>query len=381
MKKILLINFLALVLTLGIVGMTCTGSAVAKLQHDPPLTGVWEFTFTGVSLQGDPYPEEATSVVQVKLYNTWNHVLGMLGPDRLVGFREGETVSLTVHSHGGKDFDVKAGGIQSMGEMRLKLVNKDTLTGEGFSMFPAEDVSAFEVYRVTAIRTDLEEPVGWSPSELCKYLHLDDIIGDIFGDLTDGVFVPMDVCDICKDGGGYYVFGRNGPGPRLFATSTLYFPWETVFCSVRDYGFTLRSGGQAGEVEQLLQDLQYAEKLLDYLGVDASWLVDEVRSLFETYGQFAISIMYNKCTKFVTIFINLGLDTSTTVCDDIKSSSLVDKVKEVFGILGGGLNVKCGHSLGAGAHLRRDLVPDPTLHCSTPVIFLYLLGTINVNYN
>jgi hypothetical protein len=288
---------------------------------------VWEFTFTGMSLQGDPYPED-TSVVQVKLYDTGNQLLGMLGPDRLVGFREGKTVSLTVHSHGENDFDVKAGGIQSVGEMRLKLVNKDTLTGEGFSMIPGEDVSAFEVYQVTAIRTDLEEPVGWSPSELCKYLHLDTIIADIFGDLSDGVFEPMDTCDIGKDGGGYYVFGRNGPGPRLFATSTLYFPWESVVCSVRDYGFTLRSGGQAADVEELLQDLQYAEELLAYLGVDASWLVDEVRSLFETYGQFAISIMYNKRTKFVTIFINLGLDTSTTVCDDIKSSQLVKKVEE-----------------------------------------------------
>jgi hypothetical protein len=80
MKKILLNNFLALVLTLGIAGMTCTGSAVAKPQPWE-LTGVWEFTFTGMSLQGDPYPED-TSVVQVKLYDTGNQLLGMLGPDR-----------------------------------------------------------------------------------------------------------------------------------------------------------------------------------------------------------------------------------------------------------------------------------------------------------
>jgi hypothetical protein len=389
MKKILLNNFLALVLTLGIAGMTCTGSAVAKSQHDPPpkaeqweLTGVWEFTLTGMSLQGDLYPE-ATSVVQVKLYDTGNQLLGMLGPDRLVGFREGKTVSLTVHSNGENDFDVKAGGIQEAGEMRLKLVNKDTLTGQGVSMSPAEGLSGFDVFQVTAIRTDLEEPVSWSPSELCKDLDLGDIIADIFGDLSDGIFEPMDPCDISKDGEGYYVFGTNGPGPRLYATTTIYFPWKwDTFCSVRDYGFSVSSGGSAGQVQTLLDDLKDAEKLLAYIGIDASSLVNELSFLFDHYGEFAISFMYNMNTGFTTMFINLGLDTPYTseVCYDIQWNPVVQKIKEAFD-LGGGLNIKCGHNLTAGANLKRSVIPDYKLQCSTPVGFFYLLGTIEVNYN
>ena len=382
MKKILLNNFLALVLTLGIAGMTCTGSAVAKPQPWE-LTGVWEFTFTGMSLQGDPYPED-TSVVQVKLYDTGNQLLGMLGPDRLVGFREGKTVSLTVHSHGENDFDVKAGGIQEAGEMRLKLVNKDILTGEGFCMSSAEGLSAFEVYRVTAIRTDLEEPVSFSPSDLCKDLQLDDIIADILGDVTDGMFEPMDVCGISKVGEGFYVFGRNGPGPRLYATTALYFPWKwCANCQLKDYGFSVSSGGSAGQVQTLLDDLKDAEDLLAYLGItDAKWLVDELTYLFHEFGEFAISFMYNMHTGFVTIFINLGLDTpySSDVCYDIKWNPVVQKIIKAFD-LGGGLNIKCGHNLTAGAHLKRSVIPDYKLQCSTPVVFFYVLGTIEVKYD
>ena len=106
----------------------------------------------------------------------------------------------------------------------------------------------------------------------------------------------------------------------------------------------------------------------------------ELLSWYSQYGEFALSVGTSKNTGFTTLYVNTGVNARPGICSAIQNSSVVSAISRVFSY-GSGFAVKCGSSIDDTYVLRRSVVPDPTLHCSTPIGFLYLFGTINVRYN
>lgn len=105
-------------------------------------------------------------------------------------------------------------------------------------------------------------------------------------------------------------------------------------------------------------------------------------AVFSQVPQFAISLGVSTNTLFVTLYITLGENVSSNVCSQIQNSALVRDIQAVFD-RGHGFTIKCGQSIGDTYDLKRQIIPSFTwpLDCTTPVMFMYVLGTINVNYN
>lgn len=349
------------------------------------LTGDWNFTLTPLDANGNP--GQSNISIQMSLQESSSMVYATCcGGERLFGNREGKDLRLQFLSHGVTDRDIKAGGVETAGGMDLKVKDNKTLQGEAVVIATGEGVDVFTRFAVTARRG--QGGVGWSPSNICEDLHLGDLLSDLFSDATDEAFAPMDVCDANKNGGGYYIFGHTGPGDpsRPFATTTVYVPVELSGCPVyhsdRNYSFSVCSGGTIDTLEQLEAALQNAAKFLALFHVNAQQLVNDVDAMFSQVPQFALSIGVNPYDLETTLFISLGSNVSTDVCATINNSPLVADIFHAFW-RGHGWHVLCGQCVTENYDLRRQIVPsfEWPLNCTSPVAFMYILGTVNVNYN
>lgn len=358
--------------------------ASAPAQGAKPLTGDWTFILKPMDAQGNPAQDGIS--LQMSLQESGSLVYATWGGERLLGHREDKKLHLQFLSHGVRDTDVKSGGVQNVGGLELKLKANDTLEGEAVVVTPGEGADVFTRFEVTARRG--QRSVGWSPGSICNDLHLGDLVSYVFEDATEEAFAPMNACDASKDGGGYYVFGHTGPGDpsRPFATTTVYVPIELSGCpfyhSDRTYSFTISNGGTIDTVQELEAALQAAARFLALFHVNAETFIQHVDAAFSQVPQFAISIGPSTNTYFVTLYINLGDNVPSSVCSQIQNSALVQDIQQVFD-RGHGFTIQCGHSISDSYDLKRQIIPsfDWPVDCTTPVLFMYVLGTINVNYN
>ncbi len=120
--------------------------------------------------------------------------------------------------------------------------------------------------------------------------------------------------------------------------------------------------------------------LLSYLHIAPSDLGQELTNLFNTYGDFAVSIGYNHKTGSVNMYINTGSNAQAGICNAVMNSKIANAIYKAFD-RGNGFYHYCGGTIEDQDYLTRDIIPDPTLHCSTPMVFIYLFGTINVQYD
>lgn len=213
-------------------------------------------------------------------------------------------------------------------------------------------------------------------SEVCSL-----VVGGIFGELTGEVFVPMAACDPSQDGGGYYLFGSTGPGARMIFTTTIYYPWEDVSgysCESREYGFTYSFTGTS-YFSQLISFLQSIENnpLFSWLP-DIAELINTLTDFYEDNGDFAIIGAYNTNTGSLNFYcVCTNQQTGVSILENSVIQTLLSIVAALTG--NGSYNEMSGNPIQDSFSLsRNDMLYYP---CNTPLIFMYIIGTMPVQFN
>lgn len=376
-------------------------SAIPSLAIAPEksLDGVWKFTLTGVMDGSAPGAPGQTVSFSIPLVESGPYLFGTLEKDRFVGLREGNKVTFKILAQGVRDADVKAGGIQNVAEMNLTAVDGRRMKGDGLSQEAGEGAAAFETFSVDAVRTgprgskSAADGIDW-----CHLALVNTIVGALFSAAGDPVVKPCDLCTIKWDGAGLFAFGEVCPGSATtpFTRFTCFIPWEsTALCSSRDYDMTISAGKHLWTVIDLLNTLNQATDFLQFLGFPITpQMTAELVQFQDTYGDFAFSLAFNYYTDDVSLYVALpdvgGKDDACQAMEQTQLYQAINAFAQRMGHFGGAVNVYCGPTIHDTFTIKRSVVPDPTMfhpqpphgdHCTTPIVFLYLLGTMDVTFN
>lgn len=342
------------------------------------ITGEWTMRLVPIldaTMEGRPIE------LPVTLLEIEGTVLGRAGFLTLQGIRNGNVIDLEVHQVGQEQRDQAA-------TIRLNIESSSLMRGPAVHLV-MEEGSPFAVDHVTFTRPtgssmavstdafDVDPSLVAAPESLIGDL-CGMVVGQITSAFTGGWFVPMNACHPKINGGGYYVTGDVGPGARFFGTTTLYTPVEFASCSSRKYSFTLRNQGPTTW-----------SKILNWLQTDAAgqqiWSrltgghhgVSQLEELYKKAGDFAVLLGYSTKSHNASLYI-LSPHGS---CSTIKSDPLVNAVKNAVSAImphHKNLEVICG---GSEVHdtwqLARSPYPSASA-CNTPVVFVYLIGNLNV---
>ncbi|MFN2441163.1 MAG: hypothetical protein ABR517_00620 [Thermoanaerobaculia bacterium] len=344
------------------------------------VTGEWTMRLAPLldaSMEGQAIELQAT------LLEIDGTILGRAGFLTLQGIRSGNMIDLEVHQVGQEQRDQVA-------TIRMTIESSELMRGPAVHLV-MEEGAPFAVDHVTFMRPrgssmavssdaldfDFDPALIAAPESLVGDL-CGMVVGQITSTFTGGWFVPMNACNPKINGGGYYLTGDVGPGARFFGTTTMYVPVELAACSSRKYSFTLRNQGPTTW-----------SKIVDWLVTDSAgkqiWsrltagniAITQLENLYTKVGDFAVLLGYSTKSHNATLYI---LNPNGN-CSAIQNDPLVVAAKNaVSGIMPhlGNLEVICGGSEVSDTwQLNRS--PSPSAGaCNTPVVFVYLIGNLDV---
>ncbi len=208
--------------------------------------------------------------------------------------------------------------------------------------------------------------------DLCKAAG--DVMSFITSALTGGAFRPMANCWGNKAGGGFYVFGNEGPGSLLPVwTMTSYYPLEWAACKVRVYNFNINYDGQAMGMTELKDAVLAETFFLSKIGFfNDSIVVSALESFYNTYGNFAITIGYNLETQNIAVYVN-NENGSTNAHTHFLAKTIIDALSLHFS----SVYASSGRNISDSWHMRRS----DFFVCNTSLLYCYVFGTAKVNYN
>jgi len=358
------------------------------------ISGVWEFTIDPLESYQDTTVvhgyaakdfDEYTSIFsEVYLYEDQsNNIKGETLGYRILGSKNGNSVKLDlyVYPNGGYDEFISIDSMRLFSSMELIVDEFGYLKGVGnYSEYDDYPNIIYDKYEVNArklndVTISYKESKGWS-EKLCKLTsNVDDAM---ISDLTDNVFRPMHGCYGYKDGGGYYVFGHEGPGNKLpIYTATVYYPLEWSWCKVRKYDFTFTLGDENYGYAKLKEEIGKLEDILHIShnsGYDSeNKYIEDLDDFERNFGGFAITVVYDTHTQNIGLYINhKGGDNKK-----ILFHPFITNLTGALDILGGEVFVKSGETINDSWHLRRS----DLLVCNSMLCVFYLIGTHKVNYN
>ena len=358
--------------------MLLTSPAGAR---DVNLTGVWRIRLTPL-FESSGLEGTETLQGQLVLYDRDGALGGFVSTYQAHGKRDGSKVSLRLFQQNEESY------VLSYATVEGKVSGSDTITGTCFMSNPSLGVAGISAADFLAVRTASgvasvknraaasQEELDSDLTKLCEKFGIDKMAGLLFAGQTGGLFVPFNVCAISKNGGGYYLYGETGPGTtRTVATATVYLPVEWASCSSRTYHYTIYDAGPLCKIEDLLDALDDATKLLNYLLVDISRLKNAVQEFYNRYGAFAICSGTSANTGNSSIYIIVS--DSSVDCAAVQESDLVQIIRAAMPKV---VDVYCGNSVDDTFDLKRSPFPL-TNPCNTPVLFIYWLGTRNVRFD
>jgi hypothetical protein len=372
-------------LLIALIAIPSTADAQSRQRIVTPsatpvgsITGEWTMRLVPIldaTMEGRPI-EFPVTFLEVE-----GTILGRAGFLTMKGIRNGNVIDLEVHQVCQEQRDQAA-------TIRLNIESNSLMRGPAVHLV-MEEGSPFAIDHVTftrpsgssmAVSTDafeVDPSLIAAPESLVGDL-CGMVVGQITSAFTGGWFVPMNACSPKINGGGYYVTGDVGPGARFFGTTTLYTPVEWASCSSRKYSFTLRNQGPTTW-----------SKILNWLQTDAAgqqiWSrltgghhgVSQLEDLYKQAGDFAVLLGYSTKSHNASLYI-LSPHGS---CSTIKSNPLVNGVKNAVSAIMphlGNLEVICGGSEVKDTwQLTRSPYPSASA-CNTPVVFVYLIGNLNV---
>ncbi len=343
--------------------------------------------------RGTDFEVYSSSFDEVYLQQTEGKIQGTFGPLKISGTISGNNVLLKFYDHPEGKF-IKERPLGEMiyeSEVTLTLNDSYNMEGTGLyqpsSVYPDITRNTFKV-KATRISGPLKNSYGtnsqvnylalndWE-NEMCKILST--ITSWVISGLTDGVIRPMSSdCWLYHDGGGYYIFGHEGPGSVLpFFTMTLYYPFEKSVCQCREYGFNISLGGQTlayPVMKEMLIDHEPILNMAAKLGFQgAADLQTALDDFYNQYGEFAISLFYNCNTGSISLYAN----TQNGKSNSAVNSTLMQTIGNAFAAHASKVYLYSGNSINDNDYLRRS----PAFVCNTSVVVVYLFGTCKAEYN
>lgn len=299
----------------------------------------------------------------------------------------GEHFSVSVFQHGDED------GIELtlVAEFGLAETSEKVFEGEGRMLYDLVNDTAEtdETFTVKLVKINDVPDIDFSEANLSETstTHVlcqvsSAAVSTIVSSLSGGIVHPMSGCHKRKDGGGYYMYDNVGPG-SIFPiwTQTAYVPVEWSFCKARHYTFHIKKESDNIEIEDLLNYIEdHGHHLLKPFELEAiSELNDEIQDLHDKVGHFAISVGYNTRSRNGEIYVNIK-NYHHSHHDIVKGHKLI---RNLYNKLSEHVDndpiIKVGENLEDKYLLRRSPVPVAQ-PCNTPVVFIYVVGTIKVKY-
>jgi len=343
--------------------------------------------------RGTDFEVYSSSSDEVYLQQSNDQILGSFGPLKVSGTVKGNQVSLKFYDHPDGEF-VRERTIDEMiylSDVALTLDSYGNMEGNGTyqpsKIYPDITKNTFKVKATRIGLTGKNGPViksagqlmslnNWE-NDMCKVLST--ITSWVISGLTDGIIRPMSSnCWLYHDGGGYFIFGHEGPGSVLpVFTTTLYYPFEKSCCQCREYGFNISLGGQNLSytvLKDLLLNHQPIANLASKLGFPgAAELEAALDDFYNQYGEFAISLFYNCNTGSISLYAN----TQNSKGSEAVNSDLMQTIANAFSPHASKVYLYSGNSINDSDYLRRS----PAFVCNTSIVVVYLFGTNNAEYN
>ncbi len=392
-KNKTIINIIFTIVVIALVFQLLSCEKVTKYLQDDKISGKYAFTLTGVNsyqdttmikgMRGTDYPEYSTTYEDVFLYEDGDgNIVGNCKLWKLQGTRDGQDVELDlyIHPQGTVNLEESIDNMQKFTTMNLTLDDFGNLEGDGM-YYPYEYYPEIEneTYSVSANKIEELSSFEEINTRFCFCDVISSISSFLISCLTDGIFRPIGNCYLHKDGGGYYIFGHEGPGSILPAyTQTVYFPFEWSWCKVRAYHFEISLEGETLTYEVLKTTMEALDKKLENftseLGFDnLQALFDAMDDFYNEFGGFAISTAYDTHTHNLSIYVNQDSKRD----EEAKHHILIQSLVDAFDPQVGTVYVYSGHHIYDSWHLRRSDIGV----CNSQLLIMYLFGTNKVNYD
>jgi len=361
----------------------------------PDISGGYEFivapgnSFQDTTLikgkRGMDYPQYNATYEGFYLYeDDKGNVTGYFKTWKLKGVRKDQNLTLDLYTHpeGPVNMELPVDSMHKFSTMNLTINDYGNLEGDGiyypYELYPQLEEETYTVYANRLTGMSLRESrVNYGHFSFCDIIS--SISSFLISCLTDGIFRPMGNCYLHKDGGGYYIFGHEGPG-SIFPvyTQTVYLPWEFSCCKVREYGFNIDIKGEAIGYEGLKSQLQLLNTVFkDFfkkLGFhDLDLFFQAMDDFHQKFGGFAFTCAYDTHTHNLSIYVNHTKGDS----EDAKNHLLTLTMKSAFMPFVHKVYVYAGSHIHDTWHLRRSDVGV----CNSMLLIMYLFGTHNVNYD
>lgn len=357
------------------------------------LSGKWEFilipdqSYQDTSMshgnQATDFDEYNSSYSEVYLYeDESSNIIGATYGYKISGKRTGRQVELTLYSYpdGPLDESLDVDQMIEFSEMTLSIDEFGYMNGHGeyyddttqyWTLIDSYFVEAHKLSDIT--NADYKSSIKHILCDLAS-----DFAGFLISSLTYGIFRPMANCFDHKDGGGFYAFGHEGPGSIIpIYTQTIYLAWEWSWCKVRKYGFDIDIKGESLGYEALKAEVDKMEPVfhvIDKLGFsslgDFKVILDH---FYSDFGGFAFTAAYDTHTHNMSLYVNHESGSSY----DAKHHVLTETIKDALDGLCHDITVYAGKDIHDTFHMRRSDVGV----CNSFIIFVYLFGTHNVNYD
>lgn len=397
MKK----NMIPIILLLVVVAV----SSCKNKSDDPQpvssvnLSGKWSFVLIpdGVyndtalikGYRGSDFDAWSSTQDEMFLYQSGSSITGFSGPLKYAGTVSGNQVNLKVYDQpeGKLKMETSIEEMVHVSDISMTVGDGMTLTGSGTYQenlqYPYMPRNSYKVkairfpgYKFTSETQAWEAAMSWE-DEMCKIVST---IGSwIISSLTDGVFRPMSSnCWLYHDGGGYYIFGHEGPGSVLpLFTETIYYPFEKSCCQCREYGFNISLGPHTMDynvLRDILVNNPPVKELISKLGFTSPEALGlALDQFYAESGDFAISLFYNNNTRSVTIYVN----TVNQVNLDAPGSTLIQNIANALNPFVSKVWIVTGRNINDSEYLRRS----PAFVCNSAVEVVYLFGTSKAEYN
>jgi len=325
----------------------------------------------------------------IYLYQYGSAITGVSGPLKYTGTISGNQVILKVYDQpqGKLHMETPVEQMVYISDITLTLNADMTMTGNGkYQNCLYYPYLPLNTYKVTANRlhgtksvtaATLITATGDWENDMCKIVST--IASWIISALTDGIFRPMSGnCWLYHDGGGYYLFGHEGPGSALpLVTETIYYPFEKSFCQCREYGFNISLGPHTISYQELRNILVNNPPVKDFISKMGFSSPEAFGIALDQFyaesGEFAISLFFNSNTHSASLYVN----TSSKSTFDASNSTLIQNIATAINPFVSNVYILTGNSINDSDYLRRS----PAFVCNTPVEVVYLFGTCCAEYN
>ena len=390
LKIVLFIIVTSLILTI----LSC--EKVTKYLTDDKLNGKYTFTLTGLEsyqdttlikgMRGTDFPEYSTTYEDFYLYeDDEGNVCGNCKMWKLNGQRDGEDVvlNLYINPQGTIYNDPPIDSMYLFSTMNLTVNDFGNLEGEGYyhayEYYP-EIVN--ETFNVVANKINdlkqIEDETGCTKFSFCDIIK--DIDSFLIKHWLHNKFRRMHSCDLHKNGGGYYVFGHEGPGEYYsVATVSAYFPWEYSWCKVRRYHFTIEMKDEFINYDDLRTKVQDLDNSMDGfakgLGFESiDQLLQLMDDFHQNFGGFAFAAMDDSHTHNSSLYV-FHTEGSN---DAAKDHEFTQKIKKSMESNSSGVWLYASSGdISDHWHLRRSQIGV----CNSILSMAYLFGTHKVNFD